>query len=201
MQNDYVAPIDHTTGSAAASTLGGAAGGSVAPAVKGGAVGFTLPIVLGAALFAIPAFMISGGVALGAVAAWTLGAGAVGAILGGVFGSIPGMQLGGLIGGITGAVKGGREASQQVNLERGQAALLQAQIDVARSQAMAQAMSQQAQAPVTNIYAPSAANDNRYAGVPIPGSPMNQAASTLEGGQGMQYQGTVASRSLEPVVG
>ncbi len=186
MQNDYIAPIDHSTGSAVASTASGAAGGALKGGVKGWFVGLFAPIILGAAIFSIPALIIStavvSGAALGSVgtvAAWTFGMGAVGSLIGCGF-ALPAAGYGAVLGGLFGGVKGASRASTEVKLERGAAAEMQANVEAYKAQA--QAMAQ-------------ASNDNKY-NLPTSGARMNPAASSIQADSAQGF-GTIAGQQLQ----
>lgn len=176
MSNDNVAPINHSAGSAAATTLSSTAGGAVKTGAKwwaitagvGGAIGLVAGLAL-TGVITIPvglftAFSGMGLLKVGVIAATTIG-GLVGAatFLG---------PAAGTIGAAVGAGKGAIRGANKVSEERGQAAQLQAQVEVAKAQATA--------------YNPYAAQ----------GSSMNPAGTQINVGRDMQYDGVVNGPQL-----
>lgn len=157
MANNYVAPIDHSVGSAAATTAGGAASGALSGAARafwkgiktlaivGGIVGIGYAL-LSTGLVTIPAALAGaeGGVVLPAIVGkltsvigWALAGTAIGGAVGVAAGYIT-IPAGGIIGG----AKGASRAANQVKEERGQAAMVQAQVDMVRAQSMAPVVAQ-----------------------------------------------------------
>ena len=200
--DDYVAPIDHSAGSA----LAASAGGTVSGGLKGGARTFWKTLkwaAIGCAVVgAVIGLFATGIVSLPAAAAggtvlpeivgkllgvlgFAAGGLAVGAVAGGGLG-----YLAAPFGAIIGAFKGHEKATQQVKLERGKAHELNAQLEAYKAAYTPVAQ----EAPVTNVYAPSATNDNRY-NFPTQGSAMNQASPQLMAGS-MQYDGALGGRQL-----
>lgn len=143
MSNDYVAPINHGTGSAVAQTASGAAGGGVKGAITGwlGSMGAFVAIgaLIGFGFATAGASTFLTGPVMGTLA---------GALGGGIVGWLPSQFVGG-VSGLFGAFKGGTRAAERVGQERGAAAELSAQIEMARAQSPAMG-------PQTVIVAPSA---------------------------------------------
>ena len=195
MANDYVAPIHHSTASAVSATTAGVAGG----AVKGGlkwwavvaAVGAGVGLLAGLALtgvITIPAGAIVSAISWGGlgkaaiIAATTIGGGvAMATTLGPVAAAL---------GATVGGAKGGMAASRSVKQELGAAKVLDAQVNAYKAQA--QAASQES---TTNIYAPSASNDNKF-NLPVHGDAMNMASpmGLQAGSNSMQYDGRVSGQ-------
>ena len=169
MDNTNVAPVDHSAGSAFASTVGGGAGGALKGGIKGALGAWGTVALIGAGIGLFAGLLLTGIIALPAAGAITWGfAGFAKALLiGGL--TIGGGTLaattigpwaataGGVVGGGLGAAKGVSRASDQVTQERAAAAGLNAQVDMYKAQA---------------------ANDNKY-NFPEQGSAMNQAGTTV----------------------
>jgi hypothetical protein len=160
MSNDNVAPINHSAGSAVATTAASTAGGVISGGFKAaigwigawGAIGTVLGVV--------------GAIAMGGVIAGPIALGIVGGVAGTGFGVVTSTWAG-AVGALFGGFKGAERGANRVSEERGQAAALQAQVEVAK-----------AQAPV---YAPYAAQ----------GSPMNPASTQINVGRDAQYDGPI----------
>lgn len=166
MSNEFIAPIDHSTASAAASTAAGAAGGALKGGLKAGAswigtltlIGVGIGIGIATGGFG---FLVSGPV--------------IGGIIGGVLGLSAGIwssPLAAGIGALFGGASGASRASDEVKMERGAAAELQAKVDIIKAQSAPQA--------TTTIYAPSATNNNR--GLTAP-------STIMAGNDNVQYDG------------
>lgn len=125
MSNEQVTPINHSTGSATASTVGGAAWGGLKTGV--------LSVVTWIAAFTVLGIAVgSGALPLGLA---FLGSGS---FWGGVIGGLIGWGVGtgtswipGVAGTTIGAVKGGNRAATRVEQERQAAQIVQAQIAMA----------------------------------------------------------------------
>jgi hypothetical protein len=176
MSNDNVAPINHSAGSAAATTLSSTAGGALKTGAKSWlgawstvtAIGAGVGLLLGLSAIGVITFPVLSlslpilGKSL-FVAATTIGVGALAATtiapwVATVFG---------IGGAAVGAGKGAMRGAEKVNQERGQAAELQAQVQIAKAQAPA--------------YSPYAAQ----------GSAMNPASTQINVGRDMQYDGPI----------
>lgn len=171
MSNEFIAPIDHSTASAAASTVAGGAGGAIKGGFGGAVTGFMAPILTGAALF--------GGIALIVTSGFTLGAVGIAALVGaglGAFLAPAGAQLGAILGGLFGGAKGAARASDEVKMERGAAAELQAKVDIIKAQSGPQA--------TTTVFAPSATNNNNR-GITAPSTIMTGADNVQYDDQGI----------------
>ena len=182
MPNDY-APIDHTAISGLATTASGGVGGAARKGIKGAVLGFLAPIALGALVFGGAAFLFTAGsIGLGIIS----GSALLGAVLGGFFAPTT-AGVGAAVGGVLGGLSGASRASDQVKMERGAAAELQAQIEVAKAQMAAQ------QPQV--VYAQPAPTMAPY------GSPMNPAnpRGLQAGADTMQYQGPLTAQQLAMV--
>lgn len=191
MANEDAAPVNHSGYSVAAGTVGGAAGGALKGGAKGflggwgamtligAGIGLTLGLIL-TGVISFPAIVASlgaisiGGFLKGAlVTVLTLGGGALAAT---TIGPVVG-QFTGIGGAAIGAAKGGAEASHTIRQERGQAAMLNAQLEMAKAQTIAQApLAQQ-------------------------GSAMNAANPRIRVGADMQYDGSIAGPQLEAARG
>lgn len=168
--NEYIAPVDHGVLSATGSVVGGTAVGAVKNGVKtylytaltcaliGGVFAVAAPLAAGSALAS----------AFSSFVGWGLVSGLVGAVVVAPFTSV----LGGLFGG----AKGGIESAERVRAEKGAANMLEAQVQVARSQA------------------PYIANDNRNYGLPAQGTNFNQAGSMVSG---IQPEGRMSGVELQ----
>ncbi len=199
MSNDYIAPIDHSGASALATEVGGGARGALKGGAKGALTGWGLITVIGAGIGLVAGLLLfTHVIAISAVttaissvingahllkflgvAGFTVAGGVAAAgLLGPAF-----ALIGGLFGGTVGAAKGAGRAANQVSQERGQAAELQAQIEMVRAQ----------QPAPTIVYTQPPAT-----GFPPYGSPMNQAnPNGLQvGNDNMQYQGLVSNPQL-----
>ncbi len=178
MSNDNVAPINHSAGSAIATTASSTASGVVGGGVRGFLKGIRNLAILGGAVALIWASFGTGLLVLPEAVGSTvlpaitgkilsvLGWTALGTAIGGGLGVAAGwitVPFGAILGGAKGAARG----SERVSQERGQAAMLEAQVQLAK-----------AQAPV---YSPYAAQ----------GSPMNAANSQIQVGRDMQYDGPI----------
>lgn len=193
MVEQYIAPVKHTTASAAANTAAGAA--------KGGFFGFLKGVgviaAIGAGVGLVGSLLLTGIVGLPAFAGVELTA-AMGnwAIVGlstlgcGIAAAFAGGPVAGTIGALIGGVSGGSKAIDKVHQETGRAHELQAQIDMIRAQNPMPA--------ATNIYVPTATNDNvintRYA-LPEQGSQYNPASAKIQGTT-VQYDGLAAGQQL-----
>lgn len=164
MSNEFIAPIDHTATSAAASTAAGAAGGALKGGLKFGAGWIGGLTALGA--------LIGVGIATGGFGFLATGP-VIAGIVGGVLGLAAGVSSFGIptaIGALFGGAKGAARASDEVKMERGAAAELQAKVDIIKAQS----------GPTTTVYAPSATNNNR--GITAP-------STVMAGDNNVQYDG------------
>ena len=202
-QNEFIAPVNHTALSGFSSTAAGTAGGAVKGGVKGALVGLGL---FAAAGLAVGLFVASGGVGmlLTAAGAATASAGGAGGLFAGAFsvakfigitglftaggvalGSAFGVPLGSMAGGLVGGVKGHARASERVSQERGQAAVLDAQIEMIRAQS--------APSVQTHVYA-QPGHDNKF-NFPAQGSSMNAASPQLDASS-VAYDQRIAGAQL-----
>lgn len=194
MKNEYATPIHHGTLSGLATTTyeAGKAGakGFIKSAISGGVIGATLLGglgVAGALLVGVPAIfgaatIGAGFAAAGGVAVMALGYGAALGLAGGLLGTAamftPLGQAVVAIGTALGLYKGTKRGFERVAEERGAAAMLDAQVAVAKAQAVAQAPT------VSTAPRQSAAY-------------MNTAPSTIQAGNdNVQYDGRVAGEQL-----
>lgn len=151
MVNDNVAPVNHSGYSAAAGTLGGAAGGALKGGAKAGIGAWGVVTMIGAGVGLFLGLVLTGVISFPAIAA-SLGAISIGGLIKGL--TITALTLGGgalaattiapavgtvfgIGGAAVGAAKGGHEASKEIRMERGQAAMLNAQLEMAKAQTLA----------------------------------------------------------------
>lgn len=179
MSQETITPTNHGVIGAAGHTVAGAAGGAVKSGLKG--IGYTA-LIFGA----VGAAWATGGLSL-------LGGGLSATVFHGVLGGLGGALIGGaLIGpfvgmftGTYGAAKGGSEAAQRVREEKGAANMVKAQLQAMQFEALNNR-------GTTNIYAPTASNDNKY----DTASTLTQAPSTIQQGQGAQFDGVLGGPQL-----
>lgn len=194
MKNEYATPIHHGTLSGLATTTyeAGKAGakGFIKSAISGGVIGAVLlggVTATAAVLFGIPAILGAatigaGFAAAGGVAATALGFGTLAGLAGGLLGTAamftPLGQAVIAIGTGLGLYKGTKRGFERVAEERGAASMLDAQVAVAKAQAVAQA--------------PTVSTAPRHNA-----AYMNAAPSTIQAGNdNVQYDGRVVGEQL-----
>lgn len=171
--NEQIMPVSHGAAGTTAHVAAGAAGGAVKSGASWYGIAALVTTVVGAGIGALVTSgvtLTSAPIALPAIVTGILVGGGIGAVAG-LFGVGP---FAGGIGALLGGFGGGAKAHDKVKAENAAANVMQSQIDLAKAQIMAQSQ--------------SPANDNKY-DFPPQGSAMNQAATTLVGGNNMQLAG------------
>lgn len=179
--NEMIAPVNHSAGSALGRTTAGAAGGALKTGVVAGLSWPLVTAVAGGILGALVVGFFTGGASLALTP--VMWGGLIGAGAGLVGGGLTALPAAG-VGAAVGAFTGGAKATNRVNEERGAAAVVDAQIAMARAQNPAPA--------ATTIYAPTANNSARIGAQP--GERGNRVTETQV--HGAQYQGTVHGQQL-----